>query len=77
MGSNKYGQCEVSRWTDIVQISTQGDFTVGLKSDGTVVATGDNSSGQCNVTEWRDIVSVSAGVPPRTTFVPSRDDGSP
>ena len=62
VGSNKYGQCEVSRWTDIVQISTQGDFTVGLKSDGTVVATGDNSSGQCNVTEWRDIVSVSAGV---------------
>ncbi len=36
-------------------------FTVGLKSDGTVVAVGDNSYGQCNVGNWTDIVQVSAG----------------
>jgi hypothetical protein len=36
-------------------------YTVGLKSDGTVVATGYNGDGQCDVGGWRDIVSVSAG----------------
>jgi len=35
--------------------------TVGLKTDGTVVAAGDNSRGQCNVSGWRDIVAVAAG----------------
>lgn len=35
--------------------------TVGLKSDGTVVAVGDNANDQCNVSSWTDIVSVSAG----------------
>lgn len=29
--------------------------TIGLKSDGTVVAVGDNEFGQCNVNDWRDI----------------------
>ena len=35
--------------------------TVGLKSDGTVVATGENFDGQCDVSDWKDIVAVSAG----------------
>jgi alpha-tubulin suppressor-like RCC1 family protein len=26
--------------------------TVGIKTDGTVVAVGDNSSEQCNVDDW-------------------------
>jgi alpha-tubulin suppressor-like RCC1 family protein len=40
-----------------------GDFhSIGLKSDGTVVAVGYyNSFGQCNVSEWSDIVQVAAG----------------
>ena len=30
--------------------------TVGLKSDGTVVAVGDNNEyGQCNVSDWTNI----------------------
>lgn len=33
--------------------------TVGLKSNGTVVATGINDDGQCDVDDWKDIVSVS------------------
>ena len=37
-----------------------GDHTVGLKSDGTVVATGWNEEGQCDVSGWRDIIAVSA-----------------
>ena len=35
--------------------------TVGLKSDGTVVSTGNNEFGQCDVSSWTDTVSVSAG----------------
>lgn len=35
--------------------------TVGLCSNGTVVATGANDYGQCNVSYWRDISAVSAG----------------
>ena len=36
-------------------------YTVGLKSDGTVVAVGSNSLGQCDVEGWTDIVAASAG----------------
>ena len=35
--------------------------TVGLKSDGTVVAVGNNIDGQLNVGSWTDIVQVAAG----------------
>ncbi|MEE0914596.1 MAG: TIR domain-containing protein, partial [Ruminococcus sp.] len=42
-------------------ISAGDHHTVGLKSDGTVVATGYNYYGQCNVSDWSDIVAVSAG----------------
>ena len=61
VGDNSYGQCDVSSWTDIVQVAAGGGHTVGLKSDGTVVAVGDNYHGQCNVSSWTDIVQVAAG----------------
>ena len=35
--------------------------TIGLRSDGTVVAAGWNKTGQCNVSDWQDIVAVCAG----------------
>ena len=41
-------------------VSTGVVHTVGLKSDGTVMAVGDNDDGQCNVSDWTDIVAVSA-----------------
>jgi len=37
------------------------DHTVGLKSDGTVVAVGDSRWGQCNVGNWVGIIQVAAG----------------
>jgi len=37
------------------------DHTVGLKTDGTVVAVGDNDYLQCNVGGWTDIIKVAAG----------------
>ena len=60
-GYNKYGQCDVSGWTDIVAVSAGSDHTVGLKADGTVVAVGDNEDGKCDVGGWTDIVAISAG----------------
>jgi len=42
-------------------IAGGGFHTVGLESDGTVVAAGSNAYGQCNVGGWTDIIQVSAG----------------
>ena len=45
-------------------VSAGVQHTVGLKADGTVVATkytGDYNYGQCDVSDWTDIVAVSAG----------------
>ncbi|MGD2065040.1 MAG: hypothetical protein PVI95_01130, partial [Dehalococcoidia bacterium] len=35
--------------------------TVGLETDGTVLALGGNYLGQCNVIDWTDIIQVAAG----------------
>jgi 20S proteasome alpha/beta subunit len=43
------------------QVAAGGRHTVGLKSDGTVVAVGNNDYGQLNVGAWTDIVKVAAG----------------
>lgn len=47
--------------------------TVGLKTDGTVIAVGLNDFGNCNVSGWTDVVSISAGW---TSTVGLRPDGT-
>ena len=47
-------------YTMVEYLSAGGSHTVGLKSDGTVVAVGYNGSGQCEVNSWSDITAVSA-----------------
>jgi len=42
-------------------VAAGASHTVGLKSDGTVVAVGDNSYGELNVTGWTNIIRVAAG----------------
>jgi alpha-tubulin suppressor-like RCC1 family protein len=55
-GYNYYGRCDGSGWRDLVAVSAGGYcHTVGLRSDGTAVATGGNSLGQCDVSGWRDL----------------------
>lgn len=51
----------VYSWKDITQLTAGAEHTLGLKSDGTVVAAGANDNGQCNVSDWTDIVYVEAG----------------
>ena len=47
---------------EVIPMVTAGVWhTVGLMSDGTVVATGYNGYGQCEVADWTDIVQVAAG----------------
>ena len=55
------GEWDVSGWTDIVAADTAywGAHIVGLRSDGTVVATGlDNYHNKIQVSDWTDIVEV-------------------
>ena len=49
------------RMRQVNSISAEFEHTVGLRSDGTVVAVGWNKYGQCDVTDWSDIVAVAAG----------------
>ena len=42
-------------------LSTTHFHTVGLRTDGTVIATGLKENGQCDLGSWTDIIAVSAG----------------
>ncbi|MBR5827460.1 MAG: chromosome condensation regulator [Clostridia bacterium] len=57
---NKFSN-EISKWSDITDVATGYLYTVGVRSDGTVLAAGQNTDGQCDVSEWTDIVDVSCG----------------
>ena len=49
-------------WNDFVErqtIACSDGHTVGLKSDGAVVAAGDNEDGQCDVSDWTDVVAIA------------------
>jgi alpha-tubulin suppressor-like RCC1 family protein len=48
-------------WATQPHVSGGFYHTVGLKADGTVVATGDNSYGQRDVSGWSGIVQVAGG----------------
>lgn len=47
--------------SQIVSISAGESHTVGVRSDGSVVACGRNEEGQCDVTDWAEIVAVATG----------------
>ena len=62
-------QCQTSQWRDIVAVAAGDYHTVGLRTDGTVVATTappNNSkytvfdAGQCKVSGWKNIVQICA-----------------
>ena len=55
VGENDDGECNTDNWENIMVVSAGWYHTVGLKSDGTVVATGENSRGECDVDMWSNI----------------------
>ena len=60
-GKGWSNQCAVSGWREVVAVSAGEWHSLGLRADGTVVATGDNGKGQCAVSSWQDVVAISAG----------------
>lgn len=57
-GDNAGGQCDVGDWRDIVAIACGDAFTVGLKEDGTLVAT---PGAPAEVSSWTKIKKIAAG----------------
>ena len=60
VGDGYYGQCEVDGWTDIVAIYACPYQTVGIRRDGTAVATVflnyyATNNGQREVSDWTDV----------------------
>ncbi len=56
---SKHNRFNVSQWQNIVAVACGNFHAAGLKSDGTVVATGSTIMGRCNVGHWQDIVAVA------------------
>ena len=51
-------------WEQIVEqktVAASRDHTVGLRTNGTVIAVGDNQYGQCDVLDWNDVVNIAPG----------------
>lgn len=57
-GENGDLQCNVESWTDIAAIYAGTDFSLGLKTDGTVVMAGRHN---WSVSGWTDIANLAAG----------------
>lgn len=57
-GENGKQQCDVAAWTDIAAIYAGTDFSMGLKTDGTVVMAGRQP---WNTSGWMNIVNMAAG----------------
>jgi len=55
------GAITSASWGNIIAIAAGSYHTVGLKADGTVVATGLNDNGQCNTGNWNNIIAIYAG----------------
>lgn len=54
-------QCDVSAWTDVVDVALGNASAYGLTSRGTVLAAGNNDARQCDVAGWKNITAISAG----------------
>lgn len=51
---------KIRTWGDVYAIDGGGDFIVGLKVNGRVLALGNNQYGQCDVDSWKDIAAIVA-----------------
>lgn len=59
MGSNAYGQRNLSEWTRIAAVAAGDTFSAGLRENGTVVIAG-QLDGVDDVERWTDIVEIAA-----------------
>ena len=61
VGQNHSGECDVSSWTDIMDIRCGAFYTLGLKYDGTVVCAGLNGKATEAIGKWKHLIAISAG----------------
>lgn len=61
-GYNEDGECDVSGWTDIVEVCIQHSLTAGIRKDGTVVLSGKDAELKDVVSKWTDIEHLYNGV---------------
>lgn len=59
-GDDRFNASYVQRWTDLAAIYAGSMYTAGLKTDGTVVVTGQYVD-DWDVSDWTDIVNLAAG----------------
>ena len=59
-GDNSFFQCDVSHFTNIVQVAAGDAHTLGLTSDGRVLSAGSNAYDECDVSGHKDICAVYA-----------------
>lgn len=70
-GYNEDNQSNVFGWNNVVSVSAKGTITIGLRSDGKVLASHQRSD--INVEDWENIIAVSAG---ERYIVVLRNDGT-
>ena len=58
---NEYGENNVAQWSDVVSICADSFLTFGVRSNGTVLATGRDVYGECKVSGWNNISKVFSG----------------
>jgi len=61
IGTMRTGGSGMDLYKEKDTIAAGRRHTVGLKSDGTVVAVGRNKEGECDVSGWSGIVAIAAG----------------
>lgn len=57
---SKYGQGNVEGWRNIISVRCSEYFTLGLRANGTVIASGLTTCYE-GIEEWTDIVAIAAG----------------
>ena len=60
VGSNKYGECDVAGWTNVVAIHAGEDCSFAVRADGTAYAAGRNRQGMCEIRDWTDIKAITS-----------------
>ena len=58
-GWNNHGQCEVQSWQDVVAVAAGWRFSVGLRSDGTAIAT--ERMAHAGLHNWREVREITCG----------------
>lgn len=62
VGSNVYGQTDVSSWTNVIQVAAGSFHTIAVRENGRVNASGLDSSDQTDVSSWTGIIQAAAGL---------------